>query len=87
MAGATVSRSRDVNAYTFERSDVNMDIVISDLVPDRLVNFLSYAIAEVSSVRDGIEAERNLQGFFMAYFSLNNYYYTAPELELNQIFS
>ena len=48
MAGATVSRSRDVNAYTFERSDVNMDIVISDLVPDRLVNFLSYAIAEIN---------------------------------------
>ena len=37
----------------------------------------------VSSVRDGIEAERNLQGFFMAYLNLNGYYYTAPELELN----
>ena len=37
----------------------------------------------VSSVRDGIEAERNLQGFFMAYLNLNAYYYTAPELELN----
>ena len=39
--------------------------------------------AKVSSVRDGIEAERNLQGFFMAYLNLNDYYYTAPELELN----
>ena len=39
--------------------------------------------AKVSSVRDGIEAERNLQGFFMAYLNLNAYYYTAPELELN----
>ena len=39
--------------------------------------------AKVSSVRDGIEAERNLQGFFMAYLNLNGYYYTAPELELN----
>ena len=38
---------------------------------------------KVSSIRDGIEAERNLQGFFMAYLSLNPYYYTAPELELN----
>ena len=37
----------------------------------------------VSSVRDGIEAERNLQDFFMAYLNLNGYYYTAPELELN----
>ena len=39
--------------------------------------------AKVSSVRDGIEAERNLQGFFMAYLNLNAYYYTVPELELN----
>lgn len=41
------------------------------------------AYEKVSSVRDGIEAERNLQGFFMAYLSLDPYYYTAPELELN----
>ena len=41
------------------------------------------AYAKVSSVRDSIEGERNLQGFFMAYLNLNNYYYTAPELELN----
>ncbi len=34
-------------------------------------------------VRDGIEAERNLQGFFMAYLYLSSYYITAPELELN----
>ena len=39
--------------------------------------------AQVSSVRDSIEGERNLQGFFMAYFNLMDYYYTAPELELN----
>ncbi len=44
---------------------------------------MATAYANVSSVRDGIEAERNLQGFFMAYLSLNNYYYTAPELELS----
>lgn len=41
------------------------------------------AYGKVSSVRDSIEGERNLQGFFMAYFSINDYYYTAPELELN----
>ena len=40
------------------------------------------AYAKVSSVRDTIEGERNLQGFFMAYLSLNAYYITAPELEL-----
>ncbi|HBF06499.1 MAG TPA: AAA family ATPase, partial [Prevotella sp.] len=47
------------------------------------LTFLADSYAKVSSVRDGIEAERNLQGFFMAYLSLNNYYITAPELELN----
>ena len=47
------------------------------------LRFLADNYAKVSSLRDGIEAERNLQGFFMAYLSLNNYYYTAPELELN----
>ncbi len=47
------------------------------------LTFLANSYANVSSVRDGIEAERNLQGFFMAYLSLNNYYYTAPELELS----
>ena len=47
------------------------------------LGYMAQAYAEVSSVRDGIEAERNLQGFFMAYLSLTSYYYTAPELELN----
>lgn len=47
------------------------------------LRFMADAYAKVSSVRDGIEAERNLQGFFMAYLNLNNYYITAPELELN----
>lgn len=47
------------------------------------LRFMADAYAKVSSVRDGIEAERNLQGFFMAYLNLNDYYVTAPELELN----
>lgn len=47
------------------------------------LRFMADAYAKVSSVRDGIEAERNLQGFFMAYLNLNDYYITAPELELN----
>ena len=47
------------------------------------LGYMAKAYADVSSVRDGIEAERNLQGFFMAYLSLTSYYYTAPELELN----
>ena len=50
------------------------------------LTYMADAYAKVSSVRDGIEAERNLQGFFMAYLNLNAYYYTAPELELNHGF-
>ena len=45
--------------------------------------YMADAYEQVSSVRDSIEGERNLQGFFMAYLNLNAYYYTAPELELN----
>ncbi len=47
------------------------------------LQYMADTYAQISSVRDGIEAERNLQGFFMAYLNLNAYYYTAPELELN----
>ncbi len=47
------------------------------------LEYMASAYAAVSSVRDSIEGKRNLQGFFMAYLSLNSYYYTAPELELN----
>ena len=47
------------------------------------LRFMAEAYAKVSSVRDGIESERSLQGFFMAYLNLNDYYITAPELELN----
>ena len=47
------------------------------------LQYMGDSYANVSSVRDGIEAERNLQGFFMAYLNLCDYYYTAPELELN----
>ena len=38
---------------------------------------------QLSSVRDSIEGERNIQGFFMAYLSLCSYYIIAPELELS----
>ena len=37
----------------------------------------------LSSVRDSIEGERNIQGFFMAYLSLCSYYIIAPEMEFN----
>ena len=37
---------------------------------------------QLSSVCDSIEGERNIQGFFLAYLSLNVFYIPAPELEL-----
>lgn len=50
------------------------------------LRFMAESYANVSSVRDGIEAERNLQGFFMAYLNIQSYYITAPELEMNHGF-
>ena len=50
------------------------------------LQFMAEAYGRASSVRDSIEGERNIQGFFMAYLSLNDYYITAPELELNHGF-
>ena len=45
--------------------------------------FIAHAYKENSSVRSTIEGERNIQGFFTAYLSVNAYYLTAPEVELN----
>ena len=41
------------------------------------------AYHDTTAVRSLIEGERNLQGFMNAYLSLNPYYLTAPEVELN----
>jgi hypothetical protein len=48
-----------------------------------MVEFLCRAYHENSSVRCLIEGERNVQGFMMGYLSLNPYYLTAPEVEVN----
>ena len=47
---------------------------------------IAYDYKENSSVRSLIEGERNIQGFFQAYLSINSYYLTAPEVELNHGF-
>jgi len=47
------------------------------------LEFIAHAYKENSSVRSAIEDERNIQGFFTAYLSVNAYYLTAPEMELN----
>ena len=46
------------------------------------LQYMADAYKQLSSVRDAIEVERNIQGFFMAYLSLNDYYLVAPELEI-----
>lgn len=48
-----------------------------------MVKEITEAYKRTTSVRQLIEGERNLQGFMNAYLSLNPYYLTAPEMELN----
>ena len=48
----------------------------------KALGYIGEAYDRLSSVRDSIEGERNLQGFFLAYLSLNPYYLTAPEVEV-----
>ena len=50
------------------------------------LEFMARAYKDNSSVRSGIEGERNIQGFFTAYLSINAYYLTMPEVELNHGF-
>jgi hypothetical protein len=44
---------------------------------------IANAYRDVSSVRDSIRGEQNLQGFFKAYLSLTSYFLVQPELEMN----
>ena len=46
------------------------------------LHYMAELYATLSSFRDCIEGERNIQGFFLAYLNLNSFYLTAPELEL-----
>ena len=50
------------------------------------LDFIACAYKNNSSVRSSIEGERNIQGFFTAYLSINAYYLTMPEVELNHGF-
>lgn len=42
-----------------------------------------YDKEKVEEIKAKTEYADNLQGFFMAYLNLNDYYITAPELELS----
>ena len=46
------------------------------------LEMIANAYEDTSSVRSAIEGERNFQGFFCAYMSLNAYYMLAPEVEM-----
>ena len=50
------------------------------------LEFIAKSYKENSSVRSSIEGERNIQGFFTAYLSINAYYLTMPEVEMNHGF-
>lgn len=80
--------------YLLENYQSKCDIGLSELTDmyydmafegrwEETLRYMADAYRKVSSVRDSIEGERSIQGFFMAYLSLNDYYLTAPELELN----
>ena len=47
------------------------------------LTLIAEAYKNTSSVRSGIEGERNLQGFMCAYFSLTALYLIAPEVEMS----
>jgi hypothetical protein len=48
-----------------------------------MVREMASVYQKTTSVRQLIEGERNLQGFMNAYLTMNPYYLTAPEMELN----
>jgi hypothetical protein len=48
-----------------------------------MVRFLCDAYHRNASIRSLIEGERNVQGFLLGYLSLNPFYLTAPEVEVN----
>jgi hypothetical protein len=48
-----------------------------------MMDFLCKSYREYTSIRSQIEGERHVQGFLLAYLSLNPYYLTCPEVEVN----
>ena len=75
----------------FDREHRIQDYVLADYFYEMAYNgkwedgmrYMAKAYEQVSSVRDSIEGERSIQGFFLAYLSMNSYYLVAPELEMS----
>jgi hypothetical protein len=76
----------EINKTQHVDTDV-MDAVYEGAAMDgkwqEMVRFLCTSYHEYSSIRSQIEGERHVQGFLLAYLSLNPYYLTAPEVEVN----
>lgn len=70
------------NVSISELTDMYYEMSFDGKWQDTL-RYIADAYKNISSVRDSIEGERSIQGFFMAYLSLNGYYITAPELEMS----
>ena len=75
-----------VSALNFREINDCFDAMAFNGHWEEALRFIADAYQKLSSVRDMIEGERNIQGFFLAYLSLNSYYLTAPEVELNHGF-
>ena len=73
-------RIRTVNHWQIDKA-FQRAAVSGDWHP--LLETVADEYEKTCAVRCLIEGERNLQGFFTAYFSLCPYYLTAPEVELN----
>ena len=74
---------KEVSRINLDRLYDHYDEMAFDGLWRNALQYIADAYRNISSVRDAIEGERSIQGFFMAYLSLNDYYLTAPELELN----
>lgn len=47
-----------------------------------LLQYIADSYDKLSSIRNSIQGERNIQGFFMAFLALSNLYLMLPELEM-----
>ena len=74
---------KEVSRINLDRLYDHYDEMAFDGLWRDALQYIADAYRNISSVRDAIEGEHSIQGFFMAYLSLNDYYLTAPELELN----
>lgn len=57
------------------------DSIEGELTEQREEKPNSFGLSRVVTEED--EVSSSIQGFFLAYLSLNDYYYTAPEIEIN----